>query len=94
MRIRVKFLLHNVFGISYDLYVTEVSDDYSVLDLIKKLGYELGSEVLLNSVSNGGKGLLIMINDIVANDMDKPLTSYAGCNNELNVTIAPLLEGG
>lgn len=94
MRVKVRFLLPDVFGISCDLLVTEVSADYSVLDLIKKLGHELGSEVLINSASNSGRGLLIMINDVVVSDMDKPLASYASYDSELNVTIAPLLEGG
>lgn len=94
MKVRVRFLLPEIFGITADSYVIDVDGSCSVLDLIKRLGEELSSEILTKAASAYGGGLLVIVNDNVVGDINKLLRQLADHGNELNVVIAPTLEGG
>jgi acetyl/propionyl-CoA carboxylase alpha subunit len=99
MRVRVRFLLHKIFELEKDSYLVDnVSEDSTVTEFLKILSEELGSEVLLKLITgSGGKGLLILVNGAVINDLSRTFKSLKipfRDSKEFEITIAPLLEGG
>jgi len=99
MKVKVRFLLHKTFGLEKDSYVFDnVDEDITIIEFIKRLSKELESEVMQKIiVESGGRGLLVLVNSVAINDLNKTFRSLRSLlkgSKEFEITIAPLLEGG
>jgi len=98
MNIKVRFILPKVFGLSSEYYeVNDVSDETTIRDLLKELASRLGSEFLLKIINEGGREIIILVNDTTIGDLSITIKSLRdelkGCG-EVTITIAPAPEGG
>jgi len=96
---RVRFLLHKTFGLERDTYeVNDVSEDITLIEFVRRLSKELGSELMQKMVTeSGGRGLLILVNGTAVNDLNTTFKSIKASlrgSKGLEITITPFLEGG